>query len=191
MNSEGSGWSSRLQPPTTGRRTRRCPRLQTQVVEDLLDHRLLQDGCNDLQIAAAVRAVLHVELEHPLEQLGQAQSHRTGGAHSSLRTLRAARALAAPPTCAAWRWGPARRGSGRSSAMVPGAIQPTRNGGASCASTGQTATIAPVTAQVRRSRRRAIASLSAHRAIDKSRWRTVRINPTGPCLPSILEAPQT
>ena len=40
--------------------------LKTQVREDLLDHRLLQDHRNDLQRAAAVRAMLHVDLEQPL-----------------------------------------------------------------------------------------------------------------------------
>jgi len=65
-----------LQRLATGRRARRCPRLQSQVHQDLLDHRLLQDGGDDLQLAAAVRAVLQVEVEHPLEQLGPAQPHR-------------------------------------------------------------------------------------------------------------------
>jgi len=37
--------------------------LQTEVREDLLDHRLLQDRRDDLQLAAAVRAVRHVDLE--------------------------------------------------------------------------------------------------------------------------------
>ncbi len=49
--------------------------LQTQVREDLLDHRLLEDRRDDLQLAAAVRAVRHVDLEHALEQLGPAQPH--------------------------------------------------------------------------------------------------------------------
>jgi len=40
--------------------------LETQVHEDLLDHRLLQDRRADLQLAAAVRAVRHVDLEHAL-----------------------------------------------------------------------------------------------------------------------------
>ena len=34
--------------------------MQPQVREDLLDHRLLQDRRDDLQVAAAIRAVLHV-----------------------------------------------------------------------------------------------------------------------------------
>ena len=42
--------------------------MQTQVGEDLLDHRLFQDRGDDLQFTAAVRAVLQVEVEHPLEQ---------------------------------------------------------------------------------------------------------------------------
>ena len=47
--------------------TRRCPRwrpgLQSQVREDPLDHRRFEDGRDDLQLAAAVRAVLQVDLE--------------------------------------------------------------------------------------------------------------------------------
>ena len=35
--------------------------------EDLLDDRLLQDRRDDLQLTATVRAVLQVEIEHPLE----------------------------------------------------------------------------------------------------------------------------
>ena len=64
------GWrvSGRLQLRPTGWRARRRPGLQTQVREDLLDHRLLQDCRDDLQLAAAVRAVRHVDLEHALEQ---------------------------------------------------------------------------------------------------------------------------
>jgi hypothetical protein len=42
------------------------------VHEDPLDHRRFQDRRDDLELAATVRAVLHVELEHPLEQLGPA-----------------------------------------------------------------------------------------------------------------------
>ena len=36
--------------------------------EDLLDHWRFQDRRDDLQLAAAVRAMLHVDLEHALEQ---------------------------------------------------------------------------------------------------------------------------
>ena len=38
----------------TGWSARRCPGLQTQVREDLFDHRLLKDRGDDLQIAAAI-----------------------------------------------------------------------------------------------------------------------------------------
>ena len=41
--------------------------------EDLLDQRLLQDGRNVLARAAAVEAVLQVEVKHALEQLSPAQ----------------------------------------------------------------------------------------------------------------------
>ena len=50
--------------------------MQTQVRQDLLDHLLLEDRGNDLQLAAVVGAVIHVDLEDPLEQLGPAQPHR-------------------------------------------------------------------------------------------------------------------
>jgi len=42
--------------------------LQPQVREDPLDHRRFGDGRNDLQLAAAVRAVFEVDLEDPTEQ---------------------------------------------------------------------------------------------------------------------------
>ncbi len=42
--------------------------------EDLLDHRRLQDRRDDLQLAAAVRAVLKVEIEDALEQTGPARA---------------------------------------------------------------------------------------------------------------------
>jgi len=51
------------QDPTTG------PRIQAQVRQDLRDHRPLEDGRGDLQLpVAAVRAVLLVGVENPLEQ---------------------------------------------------------------------------------------------------------------------------
>jgi len=40
--------------------------VQTQVRQDLLDHRPLQDRCNDLRLAAAIRAVFGVELNEAL-----------------------------------------------------------------------------------------------------------------------------
>jgi len=49
-----------LARPATGRRLR----IQSEVGEDLLDHRPLEDGGDDLQLpVAAVRAVLHVDVE--------------------------------------------------------------------------------------------------------------------------------
>jgi hypothetical protein len=56
-------------------RPRRRAGLQTQVREGLLDDRRFQDRRDDLQLAAAVRAVLEVELEldATLEQLGPGQ----------------------------------------------------------------------------------------------------------------------
>ena len=55
----------RLAHPTLGRRLR----IQPQMAQDLLDHRPLLDGGDDLEVpGAAVRAALHVDIEHPLEQ---------------------------------------------------------------------------------------------------------------------------
>jgi hypothetical protein len=53
------------------------------VSDDLLDHRPLQDGGNDLELpAAAVRAVLHVDVKDSLEQPRPADASRP-----SLRSL--------------------------------------------------------------------------------------------------------
>ena len=59
-----------------GRRTGWCTGLQTQVREDLLNHRLFQDRRNDLQLTATIRAVLQAAIKLPHEQLGPAQPHR-------------------------------------------------------------------------------------------------------------------
>jgi len=59
----------------TGVRTGRCSGLQTQVREDLPDHWLPEDRRNDLQLATAVWAMLKVDLEDLLDQLGPAQTH--------------------------------------------------------------------------------------------------------------------
>jgi len=54
-------------------------RIQPQVAEDLLDHRPLEDGRDDLELrGAAVRAVLHVDVEHALEQPRPADAVRPG-----------------------------------------------------------------------------------------------------------------
>ena len=45
--------------------------------QDLLDHRPLEDGRDDVQLAAAaVRAVPHVDVKDPLEQLRPADAVR-------------------------------------------------------------------------------------------------------------------
>ncbi|MBC7734585.1 MAG: hypothetical protein H7306_22270 [Bacteriovorax sp.] len=59
--------ASGLQRLAASRRARRCTRLQTQVRKDLLDDRLFQDRRNDLQLATAGRAVLHVETKHAVD----------------------------------------------------------------------------------------------------------------------------
>ena len=69
---ERPGWSGCLELRPTGWRLG----LQPKMGEDLLDHRLLPDRRDDLQRAAAGWAMLHVDLEHPLGQLGPAQPHR-------------------------------------------------------------------------------------------------------------------
>ena len=64
-----------LARPTIGRRLR----IQPQVREDLLDDRPLQDGRDDLEFpTAAVRAALHVDVEHALEQPRPADTVRPG-----------------------------------------------------------------------------------------------------------------
>ena len=58
LNCRGWAASGRLQRLASSWRASGCQRLQPQVREDLLNHRLLTDRCNDLQLAAAVRAAL-------------------------------------------------------------------------------------------------------------------------------------
>ena len=65
-----------MQRLPTGWCSGRCPGLQPKMRKDLLDHWRFQDRRNDLQLAAAVRAVLQVDLEDALEQLDPAQPHR-------------------------------------------------------------------------------------------------------------------
>ena len=78
--------SGRLQQRLPARwRPRRRAGLQSEVGEDALDHRRLQDGGDDLQLAAAVRAVFEVDLEGRLEQPGPTHSHRP-----AMRTVRLA-----------------------------------------------------------------------------------------------------
>jgi len=103
LNGYGSGPSGRLHLRPTGRRVRRLPGPQPRVREDLLDDRLLQDRRNDLELAAAAQAMIQVEVEHALEQVGPAQPHWAGGRTGRLaldgrpRPGLQARALAASP----------------------------------------------------------------------------------------------
>lgn len=64
LNRHGWAASACIKHPPTCRSTGRRARLRAQVREDLLDHRLFRDRGNDLQLAATVRAVLHVEAKH-------------------------------------------------------------------------------------------------------------------------------
>ena len=67
LNCRGWAASGRLKRLVTGRRPRRVLRLQTQMGEDPLDHRLLEDRRNDPQLTAAVRAVRRVEVKHAVD----------------------------------------------------------------------------------------------------------------------------
>jgi len=44
--------------------------------QDALDYRRFEDGGDDLELTTAVRAVLDVDLEHPLEQPSPADARR-------------------------------------------------------------------------------------------------------------------
>ena len=64
-----------LARPTLGRRLR----IHSEMAKDLLDHRPLEDGGDDLELpSAAVRAVLHVDVEDALEQPRPADAMRPG-----------------------------------------------------------------------------------------------------------------
>ena len=130
------GWrvSGRLQLRPTGWRARRRPGLQTQVREDLLDHRLLQDRRDDLQLAPAVRAARHVESRTRASAAWPSSAEPDGGAHRAPRTrpavrpARVVRALAtppaAPPAHAAWRRVRERHGSESGAAWGVAPAQP-------------------------------------------------------------------
>ncbi len=56
-------------PDLASRPSGRGLRVQTQARQDLLDHRPLEDGRDDLELpGAAVWAVLHVDVENALEK---------------------------------------------------------------------------------------------------------------------------
>ena len=50
--------------------------VQLQVREELLYHRRFENGRDDLELTAAVRAMLKVDLEYPFEQPGPADARR-------------------------------------------------------------------------------------------------------------------
>ncbi|MCY7307322.1 MAG: hypothetical protein LH632_14480 [Rhodoferax sp.] len=60
--------SRRLLKSSARRRPGRCPGLQPLVREDPLYHWCLHDGGDDLELAAAVRSVLHVDLKAKLQR---------------------------------------------------------------------------------------------------------------------------
>jgi hypothetical protein len=62
----GSGQFESIEGP--GRCSGRCSGGQAEMGEDLSDHGACSDGGDDLQRAAALGALLDVDLEHPLEQ---------------------------------------------------------------------------------------------------------------------------
>jgi len=57
--------SRRLLKISARRHPGRCPGLQSQMRQDALDHRRFEDGRNDPELAAAVRAVLDAEMPAP------------------------------------------------------------------------------------------------------------------------------
>lgn len=64
----GAAQVASVLPDLTRPPSRRGLRVQSQVRQDLLDHRPLQDGRDDLQLhGVAVRAPLHVDVKHTLE----------------------------------------------------------------------------------------------------------------------------
>ncbi len=131
LNADNSGWSGRLQRLAAGWCPGRRPGLQPKMREDLLDHRLLKDRRNDLQLAAAVRAVLQIEFEHALEQPRPAQPHRP-----MVRTVRLA--------LGGWRGVRGRLGLLRHhqrAQLGVGGQQPARRGSGS----GAVAAVAPAT----------------------------------------------
>ena len=105
--------------------------LQPHVSEDLLDHRLLHEGRNDLALATEVWAMLQVELEHA-GVAWPSSAAPGGGVHNSPRNRRVAqparslRPLAEPAARATWRSVPVRRGVSPNCAGVPDCAQSTQ-----------------------------------------------------------------
>jgi hypothetical protein len=58
------------------RRPGRRPGLHAEIRAEPLDHRRFEDGCDDLEPAAADRAVLQGNVEDRLEQPGPADARR-------------------------------------------------------------------------------------------------------------------
>jgi len=67
VSDSASGSGSEVRPRLAHLTLGRGLRIQPQVSKDLLDHRPLQDGGDDLELpGAAVRAALHVDVKHAL-----------------------------------------------------------------------------------------------------------------------------
>lgn len=84
----GHSWaaSCRLRRLAAGRRTRRCPGLQSQVREDLLDHRPLRDGGDDHEFPAAILAASALVSND--EGAGEAASRKRRSVELTFTTIR-------------------------------------------------------------------------------------------------------
>ena len=70
---------------TARARSGRCSDGQAEVGEDLGDHGGMFDGGDDLQGAAALGAVFHIDLEHSFEQPSPShEGRRRGRGHLSV-----------------------------------------------------------------------------------------------------------
>ena len=148
LNGHCSAASGRLQGLATGCCTRRRPGLQSQVREDLLDHRLLQNRRDDLQLAAAVWVVLHVDVEHALEQLGPAQPRRA--AATAPRNRQAVWPASGLSACATdrfravnSRWAMSLQGRQEPFGLLPASRHPDVSNCASTVGLGRVGTTAP------------------------------------------------
>ena len=109
LNCRGWAASSRLQRLTSGRRTRRCPRLQSQAREDLPDHRLLKPAAmifsSAPQFGQCSRSISNTRLSSfvQLSRTGRwcAKSARGSGAHCGAQRPAATRRVVSQPAAVA------------------------------------------------------------------------------------------
>ena len=109
LNCRGWAASSRLQRLTSGRRTARCPRLQSQAREDLPDHRLLKPAAmifsSPPQFGQCSRSISNTRLSSfaQLSRTGRwcAKSARGAGAHRLAQRPAATRRVVSQPAAVA------------------------------------------------------------------------------------------